>query len=216
MPEKIFIVGAFHEIIELAEECACEIVGLIDREQPAGRFAYPVLCDDSGVEMVGDLLKGAAAVLTPDSPDLRRRLHQYYRGLGYPFASLISPGARVAPSACLREGVIMQWGAHVSAGSSIGRFVRLNTGANVMHDSSIGDYSTVAPNAVLLGRVWVGSACYIGANATVLPGIAVGNQSIIGAGAVVTKDVTSGTVVAGNPARVIHRIELTDPHDPAE
>ena len=216
MPERIFIVGAFHEIIELAEECEREIIGLIDSEQPVGRFDYPVLCHDNGIEQMAALLEGAAAVLTPDSPDLRQRLHQYYSRFGFAFASLISPGARVAKSASLGQGLIMHAGAQASAGSRIGNFVRLNFGAMVMHDAVIGDYSTIAPNAVVLGRVRVGAGCYIGANATVLPGIHVGEHAIVGAGAVVTKDVTRGTVVAGNPARVIRNTEPTQPPDPSQ
>lgn len=46
----------------------------------------------------------------------------------------------------------------------------------------------------------------IGANATILPGITVGEWALIGAGSVVTKDVPAFTVVAGNPARVVGRV----------
>lgn len=50
-------------------------------------------------------------------------------------------------------------------------------------------------------RVW------IGAGATILPGVTVGENSVVGAGSVVTHDVEPNTIVAGNPARVIKRIE---------
>lgn len=45
--------------------------------------------------------------------------------------------------------------------------------------------------------------CFIGAHSMVLPGVTVGRGSIVAAGAIVTKDVPPGSVVAGNPARVI-------------
>ena len=50
-------------------------------------------------------------------------------------------------------------------------------------------------------------AC-VGSNATILCGISVGEKAIVGAGSVVTKDVPAGTIVAGNPARVIRKIEM--------
>jgi acetyltransferase-like isoleucine patch superfamily enzyme len=42
----------------------------------------------------------------------------------------------------------------------------------------------------------------LGSGATILCGVTIGERAIVGAGAVVTRDVPSGTVVAGNPARV--------------
>lgn len=48
--------------------------------------------------------------------------------------------------------------------------------------------------------------CWIGAGASILPGVTVGEGAIVGAGSVVTKDVEPGTIVAGNPAKLIKRI----------
>ena len=49
--------------------------------------------------------------------------------------------------------------------------------------------------------------CFIGHQAIVLMGVKVGAGSIVGAGAVVTKDVHPGTVVAGNPAKVLCSVQ---------
>lgn len=53
----------------------------------------------------------------------------------------------------------------------------------------------------------VGDDVSIGGNATILPGIKIGAGALIGAGSVVTRDVESGTVVAGNPAKTIKQVK---------
>jgi acetyltransferase-like isoleucine patch superfamily enzyme len=47
----------------------------------------------------------------------------------------------------------------------------------------------------------------IGTGATILGGVQIGAGAIIGAGSVVTKNVPAGTIVAGNPARIIRSVE---------
>jgi acetyltransferase-like isoleucine patch superfamily enzyme len=46
-------------------------------------------------------------------------------------------------------------------------------------------------------RVW------LGANVTVLKGVTIGNDAVIGAGSVVTKDIPTGAIAVGVPAKVI-------------
>jgi UDP-2-acetamido-3-amino-2,3-dideoxy-glucuronate N-acetyltransferase len=45
----------------------------------------------------------------------------------------------------------------------------------------------------------------IGSGATILCGITIGAEAVVGAGSVVTSDVAPGTVVAGNPARILRK-----------
>ena len=46
----------------------------------------------------------------------------------------------------------------------------------------------------------------IGTSVTILGGITIGENSLVGAGSVVTKDVPANVVVAGNPARIIKKL----------
>ena len=46
----------------------------------------------------------------------------------------------------------------------------------------------------------------IGSGATILSNVTIGENSIVGAGSVVTHDVPAGTIVAGNPARILRSI----------
>lgn len=54
--------------------------------------------------------------------------------------------------------------------------------------------------------VTIGNSVWLGGNVTILPGVTIGDNCVIGAGSVVTRDVPSGSICAGNPARVIKRI----------
>jgi acetyltransferase-like isoleucine patch superfamily enzyme len=57
-------------------------------------------------------------------------------------------------------------------------------------------------------RTVIKKGASIGSGATILSKITVGENAIVGAGAVVTKDVPANSIVAGNPARLLRRIEL--------
>ena len=46
----------------------------------------------------------------------------------------------------------------------------------------------------------------IGSGATILSNVTIGERAIVGAGAVVTRDVPPGTIVIGNPARVLRAV----------
>jgi len=55
--------------------------------------------------------------------------------------------------------------------------------------------------------VLIKSGSWIGANSVILPGVTIGKNSVIGAGSVVTKSVPEFVVAAGNPCRIIRKIE---------
>lgn len=118
----------------------------------------------------------------------------------------------------------------------IGKNVMINFGAVFLDTCliTIGDRTLVGPNVNFysathpldpalrngthgpeLGKeIHVKEDCWIGGNVVILPGVTIGKGSTVGAGSVVTKDVPEFTVVAGNPARIIRKIE-TD-MDPAQ
>jgi len=77
------------------------------------------------------------------------------------------------------------------------RFPRAVTAAGELQGD--GDW-TMVPTIVRRGAT-------IGSGATILCGVEIGENAIVGAGSVVTKSVPAGAIVAGNPARVLRRIE---------
>ncbi|KAK3906343.1 galactoside O-acetyltransferase [Staphylotrichum tortipilum] len=56
--------------------------------------------------------------------------------------------------------------------------------------------------------ITIGPDCWFGGSVVVLPGVTIGRGVTVGAGSVVTRDVGDFVVVAGNPARVIRRLEV--------
>ena len=70
------------------------------------------------------------------------------------------------------------------------------------------DLSLLYPKS--MKKVIINRHVWIGASVTILGGITIGEYSILAAGAIVVKDVPSFSIVAGNPAKVIKKINSSD------
>lgn len=55
--------------------------------------------------------------------------------------------------------------------------------------------------------ITIGNNVWLGAQVVVNPGVTIGDNAVIGSSSVVTKDISAGVVAAGNPCRVIRRVE---------
>ena len=129
---------------------------------------------------------------------------------------------------------------HIDYGTNVrlGSNVQLNSNCTIIDTClvSIGARTLVGPNVSFYGaahpldpqlrngtrgpeigkEIHVGEDCWFGGGAIVLPGVTVGRGSTVGAGSVVTKDVPPFHVVAGNPARIIRKIESSMSHESSE
>lgn len=56
----------------------------------------------------------------------------------------------------------------------------------------------------------IGDHAWLGGGTIVCPGVRIGARTVIGAGSVVTKDIPEDVVAAGNPCRIIRKIEEQD------
>jgi sugar O-acyltransferase (sialic acid O-acetyltransferase NeuD family) len=116
--------------------------------------------------------------------------------------SAIHPNSYIAKNAELGKGCQVMANATVCARVKLGPYCIVNTAASVDHECELGAGVHIAPGARLAGDIKVGDFSFIGAGAVVLPHITIGENAVVGAGAVVTKDVPSGVICLGNPARV--------------
>lgn len=83
--------------------------------------------------------------------------------------------------------------------------------ANLRHQQYMAKYGFPFPdNIELEGRpVTIEDDVWIAAGVTILRGVTIGSTSVVGAGSVITEDVPPGVVVAGNPAKVIRKLEAS-------
>jgi maltose O-acetyltransferase len=114
----------------------------------------------------------------------------------------------------------------VAQGLELGRgtFVARNAYLDPGHPwlITIGDDSGLSPGAIVMvhdasmqrhmgctriARVVIGNRVFVGAGAIILPGSRIGDDSIVAAGAVVRGDIPPGSLVAGNPAKIVSEVK---------
>ncbi|GAA5217690.1 acyltransferase [Corallincola platygyrae] len=102
------------------------------------------------------------------------------------------------------------WGMDIAKSSVYSMSVKFDRthpkGIHIGEDSYVAfDVAILSHDMVRAMKVdtYIGDNCFIGARSIILPGVKVGNGSIVGSGSVVTKDVPAGSIVAGNPAKVL-------------
>ena len=118
----------------------------------------------------------------------------------------------------------------IESGALIGNGVTIKNNALIWKGVHVADYVFVGPNVVFtndlrprsprmplikeqglaesdwLVETFVEEGASLGANATIMAGTTLGKYCMVGAGSVVTKDVEPFTLVMGNPAHVVGKV----------
>ncbi|MDF3933414.1 acyltransferase [Pseudomonas citronellolis] len=152
---------------------------------------------------------------------IRRALTRFFlstgRGRGY-YKRLCRPNGREWAQYLARWGGLYGMGDNVeiNAGCNITDPALVRLGSNVgLSDCTLIGHDGVAAMFNIcyqkqvdsVGAIDIRNNSFVGHGAIILPGVTIGPDAIVAAGAIVTKDVPPGTVVGGNPAKVICTIE---------
>jgi acetyltransferase-like isoleucine patch superfamily enzyme len=127
-----------------------------------------------------------------------------------PLATRLREWLRDAVVVLRRQYLIRVWKMDIGEGTVISMSANLDTtNSRGVH---IGKYTVVSFGAHILTHDYVnrvdrdvniGDNCFIGARSIILPGVTIGDSCIVAAASVVARDVPAGSLVAGNPARVV-------------
>jgi acetyltransferase-like isoleucine patch superfamily enzyme len=135
--------------------------------------------------------------------------------VGSVFGDNLVTGHRVTVRENTSAGVNLQIGtlSDIQGDCSFGEHVKLQSNIFIGKKSTIGNYVWLFPHVVLtndphppseiLQGVIIKDYAAVAAMAVILPGVTIGEHSLVAAHACVSKDVKSGTVVGGVPAKVL-------------
>lgn len=138
----------------------------------------------------------------------------------YDFVNLY--GCKIGDNTKIGTFVEVQKGVNIGANCKISSHTFICEGVTIEDDVFIGHgvmfINDIYPRATSGGALqteadWdciptlIKKGASVGSNATILGGVTIGEGSLVGAGSVVTKNIPDQTIVAGNPARIIRKIE---------
>lgn len=98
------------------------------------------------------------------------------------------------------EPYLIHIGNHCAIAAGV-EFITHDGGTRVFRDDP--GYSNVNK----YGKIVLEDNVTIGVQAIIMPGVTIGSNSVVGAGSVVRKSIPPNVVVAGNPARVVCKLE---------
>jgi len=114
------------------------------------------------------------------------------------------------------------YGSNIKVGESV--FFNFNCIVLDVMSVTIGDRSKFGPNVQIYTAthpidhverssgveyakpITIGADVWVGGSVVICPGVSIGDRTIIGAGSVVTKDLPSDVFAAGNPCKVIRKL----------
>jgi sugar O-acyltransferase (sialic acid O-acetyltransferase NeuD family) len=120
-------------------------------------------------------------------------------------ATLVAPSTFVTSTARIGVGCVVYPHCFIGSNAVLDDHVFALAGCVINHDDHLEDHVTLASGVLLAGYVHVEANTYLGQGCTVRESLRIGRGSKIGMGSVVVNDVSPGSVMVGNPARILRR-----------
>jgi carbonic anhydrase/acetyltransferase-like protein (isoleucine patch superfamily) len=119
--------------------------------------------------------------------------------------SLVDSSVFVSRTAQIGPGCVLYPNSFVGLNASLGARVFCLSGSIINHDCVIEERVIVASSVTLAGSVHVEADCFLGQGCLIRQYLRIGRGSVIGMGAVIVRDVPPGSVMVGNPGRLIRQ-----------
>lgn len=131
--------------------------------------------------------------------------------------------AKVGDSVLIQPPFFCDYGYNITLGDNV--YMNFNCTILDVCKISIGNRTMFGPNVQIYAAthpmdanirrtglesgapVSIGEDVWVGGGAVICPGISIGDRTVIGAGSVVTRDLPADVFAAGNPCRVIRKLE---------
>ncbi|MEA1988467.1 MAG: NeuD/PglB/VioB family sugar acetyltransferase [Pseudomonadota bacterium] len=165
-----------------------QIAGIIDRKDSGVKevLGYPVIgCDDDLAELKKQYEYAFVTVGQIRSADLKMKLFNQLKTIGFKQPGLVSPLAYVSKHATIGEGTIVMHYSIVNAAAKVGDNCIINSKALIEHDAVVESHCHISTVATINGGVIVGGQSFIGSHATTKQTITIPPKSFIKAGIVV-------------------------------
>jgi UDP-2-acetamido-3-amino-2,3-dideoxy-glucuronate N-acetyltransferase len=198
-------------------------------------IVYPGTVVGDGCKILDYAVVGKQPTLSPRSTAKQGELRPLELGAGtiVSTGAIVFAGSRlgarviVGDQACVRErceigdDVVIGRGSLVENDTTVGARTKIQAMAYVTAYATLEEDVFLAPcvqtsNDNFMGRTerrharrkgpTIRRGARVGLGAVLCPAIEIGAEAFVGAGAVVVKDVPSGVVVVGNPARVLRAV----------
>lgn len=215
MKEKIIIIGGKGTAIVIAEQ----LIHAIEKCNYNAEFLGFAFWDPSLTEVMG------RPILFQDYQEMKKKylgyndvkfIFQLYRpdairercgwrdNIGLPaekYTNFIHPFAYVAGSVRMGCGNVLLANTVVNSNVVIGNFNTMNSGSLIGHDTIIGDSNFMAAQSVVGSGLHIGNMNFFGMNSSFRNELTIGNECIVGMASNVVKNISSHSVVYGNPAK---------------